>query len=125
MQAPYLLFLGNVTDPADAKTAAGIKQWRGELCAGQLRLPGCGVDLGLPDLTARQAVTSGIRTLVIGIANDGGFIDPGWVPALVGALEAGLDIASGLHETMAERPRDRCGRDAMRPRAHRGATAAE
>jgi hypothetical protein len=69
--SPYLLFLGDAPDIATAKTAAGIRQWRGELCAGQFRLPGCRVDLGLPDLTPREAVARGIRTLVIGIANDG------------------------------------------------------
>jgi len=55
IQSPYLLFLGDAPDIATAKTAAGIRQWRGELCAGQLRLPGCRVDLGLPDLTPREA----------------------------------------------------------------------
>ena len=102
--SPYLLFLGDAPDIATAKTAAGIRQWRGELCAGQLRLPGCRVDLGLPDLTPREAASRGIRTLIIGIANDGGFIAPHWVPALVSALEAGLDVASGLHEPLAGVP---------------------
>ena len=98
--SPYLLFLGDAPDIATAKTAAGIRQWRGELCAGQFRLPGCQVDLGLPDLTPREAVARGIRTLVIGIANDGGFIAPHWVSAIVAALDAGLDVASGLHEPL-------------------------
>ena len=102
--SPYLLFLGDAPDIATAKTAAGIRQWRGELCAGQLRLPGCRVDLGLPDLTPREAASRGIRTLIIGIANDGGFIAPHWIPALVSALEAGLDVASGLHEPLAGVP---------------------
>ena len=102
--SPYLLFLGDAPDIATAKTAAGIRQWRGELCAGQLRLPGCRVDLGLPDLTPREAQSRGIRTLIIGIANDGGFIAPHWVPSIVDALEAGLDVASGLHEPLAGVP---------------------
>jgi uncharacterized NAD-dependent epimerase/dehydratase family protein len=102
--SPYLLFLGDAPDIATAKTAAGIRQWRGELCAGQLRLPGCRVDLGLPDLPPREAVSRGIRTLIIGIANDGGFIAPHWVPSIVSALEAGLDVASGLHEPLADVP---------------------
>jgi uncharacterized NAD-dependent epimerase/dehydratase family protein len=101
---PYLLFLGDVTDIADAKTAAGIKQWRGELCGGQLRLPGGTVDLGLPDLTAAQAVERGIKTMIIGIANDGGFIAQNWIISIVGALEAGLDVASGLHERLGDVP---------------------
>lgn len=104
IQRPYLLFLGDAPDIATAKTAAGIRQWRPELCAGQLRLPGCRVDLGLPDLTPAQAAERGIRSLIIGIANDGGFIAPHWVAALVGALHAGLDVASGLHEPLAGVP---------------------
>ena len=100
IQSPYLLFLGDAPDIATAKTAAGIRQWRPELCAGQLRLPGCRVDLGLPDLTPAEAAARGIRTLIIGIANDGGFIAPSWVSAIVSALEAGLDVASGLHEPL-------------------------
>lgn len=104
IESPYLLFLGDAPDTATAKTAAGIRQWRGELCAGQLRLSGCRVDLGLPDLTPRKAAACGIRTLVIGIANDGGFIAPDWVSAIVSALDAGLDVASGLHEPLASVP---------------------
>lgn len=104
IESPYLLFLGDAPDIATAKTAAGIRQWRGELCAGQLRLAGCRVDLGLPDLDAPAAAARGIRTLVIGIANDGGFIAPHWVDAIVSALDAGLDVASGLHEPLAGVP---------------------
>jgi len=100
--SPYLLFLGDAPDIATAKTAAGIRQWRGESCAGQLRLPSCRVDLGLPDLSPREAAQRGVGTMIIGIANDGGFIAPAWVAAIVEALEAGLDIASGLHEPLAE-----------------------
>lgn len=104
IQSPYLLFLGDAPDIATAKTAAGIRQWRGELCAGQLRLPGCRVDLGLQDLEPRAAAERGIRTLIIGIANDGGFIARNWIAAIVAALDAGLDVASGLHEPLAGVP---------------------
>ena len=72
IRSPYLLFLADVADDGSAKTAAGIRQWRRELCAGQLRLPGCEVDLGLPDLTPSQAVQRGIHTMIVGVANDGG-----------------------------------------------------
>lgn len=102
--SPYLLFLADAPDLAWAKTAAGIWQWRRELCAGQLRLPGCGVDLGLPELTAPEAVKRGIRTMIIGVANDGGYISPVWVPSIVDALQAGLDVASGLHDPLAGVP---------------------
>ena len=104
IQSPYLLLLADAPDLGWAKTAAGIWQWRRELCAGQLRLPGCGVDLGLPDLTPQEAAARGIRTMIVGVANDGGYISAAWVPAIVDALQAGLDVASGLHEPLAGVP---------------------
>lgn len=104
MRTPYLLFLADAPDATWVKTAAGIHQWRRELCAGQLRLPGCGVDLRLPELTLEQAATRGIGTMIIGVANDGGFIAPNWIDTIVRALEAGLDVASGLHDRLADVP---------------------
>ena len=56
----------------DAKTGAGIAYWRRELCCGQLRLPGCNADTGLPDLDLQTAWQRGARSLVIGIAPMGG-----------------------------------------------------
>ena len=100
MEPPYLLFLGAAPDIGWAKTAAGICEWRRELCAGQYRQPGCDVDLGLPTLDIAGARAAGVRTMVLGIANDGGFIEPSWVPVMVEAMEAGLIIASGLHERL-------------------------
>jgi uncharacterized NAD-dependent epimerase/dehydratase family protein len=104
IESPYLLFLGDAPDRPTAKTAAGIREWRPALCAGQLRLPGCRVDLGLPDLAPGEAAARGIRTMIVGIANEGGFIAPAWIPAIVEALQAGLDVASGLHEPLAGIP---------------------
>ncbi|PQM26035.1 DUF1611 domain-containing protein [Sphingopyxis lindanitolerans] len=102
MIAPLLLFLGDAPDIGWAKTASGLAQWRPEDCAGQYRLAGCQVDLGLPDMDFAAARAAGVRTLVIGIANDGGFIADSWVPHLIAALGAGLDIAAGLHERLAD-----------------------
>lgn len=101
---PYLLFLGTAPEMGWAKTAAGVLQWRPERCAAQLRLPGCGIDLGLPDMTVTQAAAAGVKTLVIGVVNSGGFIDPEWLPVLVAALDAGLDVASGLHDRLNDNP---------------------
>lgn len=112
---PYLLFLGDITDPSDAKTAQGIHEWRREWCAAQLRLPGCVVDLGLPDMDPQQAVAAGVRSLVIGIAPDGGALPQHWRPSLFAALEAGLDLVCGLHQRLAAdrelaEHAQRCGR---------------
>ncbi len=92
-----LLFLGDVTEPGFAKTAYGLRDWAGERCVGELRLPGATVSTGLPALTCEQAVAQGATALVIGVAAPGGTIPAAWVPALAGALAAGLDIVSGMH----------------------------
>lgn len=54
MQAPYLLFLGDVEELSAAKTAAGVNQWRRELVLAQYRLPGCTVDLGIAEMTPAE-----------------------------------------------------------------------
>ena len=72
IQQPYLLFLGDVTDPLSAKTARGILQWRPEACIGQLRLSPETICLGLPDYSLQEACDLGVKTLVIGTANAGG-----------------------------------------------------
>jgi len=51
IQSPYLLFIGDVPDALAAKTAQGVVDWRPERCAGQMRMEGCGADLGIPDMT--------------------------------------------------------------------------
>lgn len=94
---PYLLFLGDVADDSYAKTALGIRDWIPGAAVGQLRLPGCAVTTGLPDLTAPQAAQQGARAMLLGVAPVGGAISPQWIPSLTGALEAGLDLISGLH----------------------------
>jgi uncharacterized NAD-dependent epimerase/dehydratase family protein len=104
LATPYLLFLGDAHDQLAAKTAGGIAYWRPEWCVGQLRLPGCRADLGLPDLSIEEGVRKGARTLVVGVANRGGVIGEPWMPTLLGALEAGMDLASGLHNRLSDVP---------------------
>ena len=104
---PYLLFLGeagSAEKDVGAKTAEGVHFWRPEQCVAQQRMPGCGLDLGLPDMTAEEAAAAGAKTFLLGIANRGGYIAPEWTPYLVAALEAGLDIASGLHHRLTSIP---------------------
>jgi uncharacterized NAD-dependent epimerase/dehydratase family protein len=93
----YLLFLADTTEQGYAKTAFGLRDWAGERCVGELALPAATVTTGLPRLTVQQAFEQGASALVIGVAAPGGTIPPGWVPSLVQALEAGLDIVSGMH----------------------------
>lgn len=112
---PYLLFLGDVTGPANAKTAFGLKDWARERCIGEFACPGVSVTTGLPFLRPAAARAVGARALVIGVANAGGRIVESWVPALLEALESGLDLISGMHTKLDEEPAIkaasmRCGR---------------
>ncbi|NSX53408.1 N-acetyltransferase DgcN [Parasulfitobacter algicola] len=100
IQIPYLLFLGDAPDQLAAKVAQGIKDWRPENAVGQFRLPGCGADLGLTDMTLEDAKTAGAKTLVIGVANRGGVISETWKQVLRDALAMGFDLASGLHNLL-------------------------
>ena len=104
LRTPYLLFLGDAPDPLAAKVAQGIKDWRPELAVGQLRLDGCKADMRIPDLTIEEAVEKGARTLVIGVANRGGVISQSWIAVLKQALQAGMDLASGLHNLLRDEP---------------------
>ncbi len=104
IDGPYLLFLGDAPDPLAAKVAQGIRDWRPEAALGQFRLPGCQADMGLPDMTISEAVAAGARTLVVGVANRGGVISPGWIEVLISAMEHGLDLASGLHNLLRDEP---------------------
>jgi uncharacterized NAD-dependent epimerase/dehydratase family protein len=97
IQSPYLLFLGDEPSAVYAKTARGLAHWRPELCLAQCRVNGRGADLGLRELTPSDAAAEGAKTMVIGVANVGGFIPDAWTDSIVGALDAGLDVASGLH----------------------------
>ena len=92
IKRPYLLFLGDVPDALAAKTAIGIAEWRPTWCAGQMRLPGCAADAGLPDMTIEQAVAAGAKTFVIGVVNAGGVLPDHWIATVVSAIEAGLHM---------------------------------
>ena len=100
IQTPYLLFLGDAPDALSAKVAQGIKDWRPENAVGQFRLPGCGTSVDLTDMSLQEGLDAGAKTLVIGVANRGGFISDVWKEVLVQALEMGYDIASGLHNLL-------------------------
>lgn len=104
---PYLMFLGDAPDALAAKTAIGVCEWRPEWCTGQMRLPACKADLGIADMSIKQAAEAGARTLLLGVANRGGVIPDDWQTYLIEALDAGMDIASGLHTKLTDLPRIR------------------
>ena len=104
LKPPYLVFLGDVEDHAYAKTAYGLAQWAADKCIAQLRYAGCDIDAGLPDMTVQQAVAAGAKSLVIGSAPVGGAIQENWLPTLLEAINAGMDIVSGLHTKLSNYP---------------------
>ncbi|WP_026362798.1 N-acetyltransferase DgcN [Methylopila sp. M107] len=105
IRKPYLLFLGDAPDQLAVKTAAGVVDWRRDWCVGQMRLPGCEADVGLEDLDIAGAVEKGAKTLVIGVVNAGGVLPDHWIDVIIEALDAGLDIANGLHVRLGDVPR--------------------
>lgn len=100
LRRPYLLFIGDSLDEADAKTALGLRDWARDACLAQLRLPEARVDLGLPDMTPAEAARAGAGSLVIGVAPVGGQIPREWEPTLHAAIAAGLDVVSGMHKPL-------------------------
>lgn len=104
IKTPYLLFLGDAPDQLAVKVAKGVRDWRPEYAVGQLRLPGCQADLGIPDMTIEEAREAGAETMIIGVANRGGLISESWIEIMLKALENGFDLASGLHKLLRNDP---------------------
>jgi uncharacterized NAD-dependent epimerase/dehydratase family protein len=101
---PYLLFLGDTTEPSYAKTAFGLRDWASERCVGELASSAEAVSAGLPVLSIPDAKAKGAKAMVIGVANPGGAIKAAWLPILAEALEAGLDLVGGMHSRLADEP---------------------
>src|ERR1700686_3911915 len=95
LSKPYLLFLGSSQSMTDCKTAAGLRDWCRDDVIGQMRLPGCAVDLGLPWYEPVEAFAAGARSFVIGVAPVGGAIPMEWRPPLLGAGGGGVGNAAG------------------------------
>jgi len=104
IETPYLLFLGDVADQLAAKTAHGIVDWRPEWCIGQLRLEGCKADCNIADMTPAQAAAKGVRTMIVGVVNAGGVLPEHWITEIVAAMDAGMDVATGLHRRLRDVP---------------------
>jgi uncharacterized NAD-dependent epimerase/dehydratase family protein len=101
---PYLLYIGAADHPADIKTSRGLAQFRRELCVGEYRHDNSPLTLDLPRMDFAAAKAAGAKTLILGIAWAGGAMTPQMVADVVAALEAGLDVASGLHARLRDQP---------------------
>ncbi len=100
--SPYLLFLDDARDDLAAKMAIACAEWRPERCVGQLRGPRCRADARLPDLSIDEAVRRGAKSFVVGVVAAGGALNDEWIPVFVAAIEAGMDVVSGMHQRLAD-----------------------
>jgi uncharacterized NAD-dependent epimerase/dehydratase family protein len=55
-------------------------------------------------VTPNEAAARGAGSIVIGVASPGGQIPDDWIPTLVDALRAGLDVVSGMHTRLERYP---------------------
>ncbi|WP_447953213.1 DUF1611 domain-containing protein [Sphingopyxis chilensis] len=112
LPGPYLLFLGDAEDTTFLKTGLGLRDWAPGLCIGEHKCAGAAATLGLPLMAPRVAYAAGARALVLSAASIGGAIRETWIPYLVEALEAGLDLISGAHDRLGDNARLRQVADA-------------
>ena len=103
--APYLLYLGHSRDSIGIKTSRGLATFRPEDCVGEFRYDDCPLTLGLPRLGIVEGAAAGARTLVLGIANSGGTMGQDLIDDAAAALEAGMNVAAGLHQRLRDVPR--------------------
>ena len=103
--APFLLYLGRTADPLAIKTSRGVAAFRREDCIGEFRHDDGPLTLGLPRLGMQEAAAAGARTLILGIAGAGGQMGADLIEDAAAALEAGLNVASGLHHRLRDQPR--------------------
>ncbi len=98
---PYLIFLGDASSryrqklPLACATRSRRIVWRSGACRSAKST------LGLPDKEPAAAAADKSAIVVARrIPPGGGRIPPSWVPGLRKAIEAGLDIVSGLHSRL-------------------------
>lgn len=101
---PFLLYLGRSADALGIKTSRGLAAFRPEDCAGEFRHDDCPQTLGLPRLSMEEAAAKGARTLVLGIAGPGGKLPADLIEDAATALQAGMNVAAGLHERLRDQP---------------------
>jgi len=97
LRKPYLLYLGDARLKSDCKTAFGLRDWCPADVLGEWSHADGQVTLGLPRMPPSAAAARGAGSIVIGVAH--------WQGDLEAALEAGLDVVSGLHTRLSSFPR--------------------
>ena len=101
LPAPYLLFLGDVTEAGYAKTALAFATGRASSASASSQARGGRSRRGFRGSRRARRTRKARARSIIGVANTGGVLKPSWIPSLVEALEAGLDVVSGMHGRLA------------------------
>lgn len=102
--APYLIYMGDATDEGCCKTGFGIVHWAGERTVGQFRSNEDTVSVGLRDMAIEEAAAAGAKSLIIGIADTGGYLSETWHEDLIEAASVGLNIVNGGHQKLVTIP---------------------
>lgn len=106
-----LIMADGYLDVFQGKTAMGLLRYHGEHVVAILNREHAGGDLeallgigsGIPIVgSVAEAKAFEPDSFVIGVATSGGGLPPGWRPDVRAALEAGLDVVSGLHERLTD-----------------------
>jgi len=105
LRKPYLLYLGDAVQKSEIKTAYGLRDWCREDVLGEWAHSSARVTLGLEKLSPRDAANKQAGSMVIGVAPAGGVLPERWLDDLLGGIDAGLDIVSGLHTRLGSFPR--------------------
>ncbi|MEC8678251.1 MAG: DUF1611 domain-containing protein [Candidatus Margulisiibacteriota bacterium] len=100
LKPPYIVFIGNATHMNQLKMATSLLHFSPEKCVGYIKLPNATVSLDIPEVTLKEAHSLGAKSFVLGAVNNGGYIEGEWLPFITEAIESGLDIINGMHQTL-------------------------
>ncbi len=87
-----LIFIGDATSEDSIATARELAYKQPEYCLAEYATRHCKVTLDAPRMTIWQAAEQGIHAFVIGHQSHNNELDVKWLPTLIEALEAGMDI---------------------------------
>ena len=105
LRKPYLLYLGDATLKSDCKTAFGLRDRCRSDVLGEWSHPAATVSVDIPRLSPAAAAALGAGSLVVGVASTGGLLPDHWQDDLESAIDAGLDLVSGMHTRLTAFPR--------------------
>jgi uncharacterized NAD-dependent epimerase/dehydratase family protein len=110
----YAVLTEGMLTGTNGKTAHGVLRYRSDAVVAVIdsHYAGKRVDEVLPALGSRapivasldEAMAYGPTALLVGVATEGGLLPPALRPALLAAIDAGLEIVNGLHELLRDDP---------------------